>query len=103
MSAYILVKGEVPDRRRFAVYQQLASASGEKFGEKFLVRGGAVVELEGSWHAPRMVVLEFPSLEQATSWTHSPEYSEAIEARGGAATFTMIALAGITFNLDSSS
>ena len=103
MSAYVVVKVEVSDPRRFAVYQQLASASVEKFGGKFLVRGDAMVELEGNWHAPRMVVLEFQSLEQATSWYHSPEYSEAIEARKGAATFTMAALEGIAHNLDSSS
>jgi uncharacterized protein (DUF1330 family) len=55
-----------------------------------------MVELEGSWDAKRMVVLEFASLEQATSWYNSPEYSEAIEARKGSATFNMVALEGIS-------
>ena len=78
------------------VYQQLAAVSVEEYGGRFLVRGGAMVELEGSWDAPRMVVLEFETLERATSWYNSPEYSEAIAARKDAAKFTMVALEGVS-------
>jgi uncharacterized protein (DUF1330 family) len=99
VSAYLVVRVEVTDPPRFARYQQLATASVAKFGGKFLVRGGAMVKLEGEWDAPRMVVLEFPSLEQAQSWYRSPDYREAIEARRGAAIFHMIALEGITTEL----
>lgn len=100
MAAYVVVRVEVLDPKRFSVYQQLASASVEKFGGRFLVRGGSMVELEGSLDVRRMVVLEFPSLERATSWYRSPEYQEAIEARKGAAIFHMVALEGNTRDLD---
>lgn len=103
MAAYVVVKLEISDPERFKIYQQLASASVEKYGGKFLVRGGAMVELEGSWDAKRMVVLEFASLEQATSWYNSPEYGEAIEARKGAATFNMVALEGISLEFETPS
>lgn len=99
MAAYVVVKLEITDPERFKLYQQLASASVEKFGGKFLVRGGQMVELEGSWDAPRMVVLEFESIDRATGWYHSPEYGKAIEARKDAADFHMIALEGITTSL----
>jgi uncharacterized protein (DUF1330 family) len=46
-----------------------------------------------------MVVLEFESLERATSWYKSPEYTEAIAARKGAANFTMVALEGDSTSL----
>ena len=59
-----------------------------------------MVELEGSWDARRMVVLEFPSLERATSWYRSREYGQAIEARKGAAILHMVALEGNTMDLD---
>ena len=95
MAAYVVVKVEVSDPEPFKRYQQLASASVEKFGGKFLVRGGAMVDLEGSFAAPRMVVLEFASLDRATNWYHSDEYRKAIAARQGAATFTMVALEGL--------
>lgn len=99
MAAYVIVKVEVTDPEQFKVYQQLASVSLEKYGGRFLVRGGAMVELEGSWNAPRMVLLEFDSLERATSWYNSPEYSEAIAARKDAANFTMVALEGNSTSL----
>ena len=99
MAAYVVVRVEITDPEQFKVYQQLASASVEKYGGRFLVRGGAMVELEGSWDAPRMVVLEFESLERATSWYNGPEYSEAIAARKDAARFTMVALEGNSLSL----
>jgi uncharacterized protein (DUF1330 family) len=99
MAAYVVVRVEVTDPERFKRYQQLATASVEKFGGKFVVRGGALVVLEGQWDAPRMVVLEFPSLERATEWYRSPDYREAIEARRGAAKLHLVALEGVTTEL----
>ena len=99
LPAYVVVRAEVTDPERFRHYHQLASASVEKFGGRFLVRGGSMVVLEGSWDSPRMVVVEFPSLEKATSWYRSPDYQRAIEARRGAAIFHMVALEGNTTEL----
>ncbi|HXK26005.1 MAG TPA: DUF1330 domain-containing protein [Myxococcota bacterium] len=99
MPAYVIVRAEVTDPERFKRYQQLATASVEKFGGRFLVRGGSMVTLEGSWDCPRMVVVEFPSLDQVKSWYRSPDYQQAIEARKGAAIFHMVALEGNTMEL----
>jgi len=99
MPAYVVAQVEVLDPERFRTYQQLATASVEKFGGRFIVRGGSMVTLEGSWDCPRVVVVEFPSLETATSWYRSPDYQRAIEARKGAAIFHMVALGGNTTEL----
>ena len=99
MAAYVVVRVQILDPRRFADHQQLATASVDKFGGRFVVRGGALVELEGNWDSRRMVILEFPSLERAVSWYHSPEYQHAIEARQGAAILHMVALEGNTLDL----
>ena len=99
MPAYVVAQIEVLEPERFRSYQQLATASVAKFGGRFIVRGGNKVNLEGSWDPPRMVVVEFPSLEQLTRWYHSPDYQQAIEARQGAAVFHMVALEGITTEL----
>ena len=45
MAAYVVVKLEITDPERFKNYQQLAAASIKKFGGKYLVRGGAMVDL----------------------------------------------------------
>jgi uncharacterized protein (DUF1330 family) len=52
-----------------------------QYGGKFLVRGGAAETLEGSWSPKRLVVLEFPSVEQARAWYSSDAYAEALAFR----------------------
>ncbi|PYO48367.1 MAG: DUF1330 domain-containing protein [Candidatus Rokuibacteriota bacterium] len=41
---------------------------------RYLVRGGRVERLEGAWNPTRLVVLEFPSMEQARRWYDSDDY-----------------------------
>jgi uncharacterized protein (DUF1330 family) len=53
-----------------------------------------MVVLEGGWQPNRVVVLEFPSLEQARAFYDSPEYAAARVARKGAAQMNMVAVAG---------
>ena len=39
-----------------------------------MVRGGRVDPKEGDWQPRHLLMLEFPSLEQAERWYNSPEY-----------------------------
>lgn len=75
MPAYFIADLEVTDPTGFAEYRQLVPDTIEKYGGRYLVRGGAVETLEGDWQPQRIVVVEFPSLEQARRWYHSEEYS----------------------------
>ena len=45
-----------------------------KYGGRYLVRGGEVVALAGGWQPERIVVLEFESSDQAQDYLTSPEY-----------------------------
>lgn len=47
----------------------------EKYGGRYLVRGGKTETLEGGWSPKRLVVLQFPSVEQAKKFYDSPEYA----------------------------
>ncbi len=95
MSAYVIVKVKVTDWDRYKEYMKLTPATIEKFGGKFIVRGGQTVTLEGSETTERIVILEFSSLEKAKEWYHSKEYGEAKKKREGAATASFIAIEGI--------
>ena len=55
----------------------------EKHGGKFLVRGRAPKELlEGKEKLPdTIVVLEFPSMEDARAWYNDPDYAPLIKLR----------------------
>lgn len=74
MPAYLIAEVDVTDPAAFEQYRQQVPATVAKHGGRFLVRGGAVHTLEGEWTPKRLVVLEFPSLEQARHWYDSEEY-----------------------------
>ncbi len=81
MKAYVIGDIEVTDPKPYDEYRGQVLATIEKFGGKFLVRGGRTDAVEGGWQPKRLVVLEFPSFEQAQKWYRSPEYAPLITLR----------------------
>lgn len=95
MAAYIVVDCNVTDPVRYEQYKRLAPAAIARYGGRYLVRGGEAAVLEGNWLPNRVVVLEFPTVENARAFYESPEYVEARTAREGAAQMNMILVAGV--------
>ena len=95
MSAYIIAKINVTNPDQYKEYTKATPGIIEKFGGKFLARGGETVTLEGQEENLRIVLLEFPSLEKAREFYNSKEYGEAKKLRQGAATASFVAVEGI--------
>ena len=95
MSAYIIVNVEVKDAVRYVEYTQAVGPTLDAYGGRFVVRGGRAEKLEGSWEPHRIVVIQFPSLEQARAWWDSPEYREPKALRQRLATTDMIVVEGV--------
>lgn len=95
MSAYVVVDIEVLDPEQYETYKRLAPPSIAQYGGRYVARGGQVETLEGTWSPKRLVILEFPSLEQAKSWWGSVEYAEAKALRQAAARSQMIVVEGL--------
>jgi uncharacterized protein (DUF1330 family) len=95
MAAYVIVDVEVKDPVRYEEYRKLAGKAVEAFGGRFLVRGGRVRTLEGTWDPGRVVVLEFPTAERAREWWNSPEYRPARALRQETASTQMILVEGV--------
>jgi uncharacterized protein (DUF1330 family) len=74
MAAYIVLNIDVTNPEQYAEYVKVAGATVERYGGRYLVRGGRAIKLEGSLEPKRLVVLEFPSLERASAWWESAEY-----------------------------
>lgn len=74
MPAYLIVDIEVTDPAAFEEYRKQVPGTVQKYGGRFIVRGGAMEVLEGDWRPKRVVVIEFPSMEQAKRWYDSEEY-----------------------------
>lgn len=95
MTAYIVVELDIKDPEGFADYRAMVPATLEVYGGRYLVRGGAVENLEGSWDPARFVVIEFDSVEQAKRWWDSDEYREARNLRQATADTQMIVVEGV--------
>lgn len=95
MAAYFIVEIDVQDAAAFEEYRKQVPATIAKYGGRYLVRGGRTETLEGDWHPKRVVVLEFPSLEQAKKFYDSPEYGPLKALRLRSATSKLLLVEGL--------
>jgi len=96
MPAYVIVDLEVTDPVGMEEYRKQVPATVEKYGGRFLVRGGKHETLEGDWRPRRVVVLEFPSVEQAKRWYDSEEYREPKALRFRTSRANLILVEGVS-------
>jgi len=94
MPAYIVARVQVTDWERYRQYTQATPGAIDKFGGRFIVRGGETISLEGPPETARLVIIEFPSVEHAKAFYASEEYSQAKKLREGAATGQFLAVEG---------
>jgi len=95
MAAYVIVEMTVTDPVGIEDYRKLAGAAVAQYGGRFLARGGRSETFDGDWRPQRLVVLEFPGLEEAKKWRASPEYQAACKIRDCAASTRMVLVEGI--------
>ncbi len=95
MTAYVISDVEPRDPELVAQYRTLAEASIARYGGRYIVRGGAIDCLEGDWRPRHIVIVEFPTMDQARAWYRSPEYAEALKVRAGALDRRLIFVEGV--------
>ena len=59
MAAYLIANVDVKDAAAFEEDRKQVPATIAKHGGRYLVRGGRVERVEGTWNPKRLVVLEF--------------------------------------------
>ena len=95
MPVYMIAEIRVKDEKTYVGYREKAPATVEKYGGRYLVRGGQVTSLEGDWQPGRLVVLEFPSMEQFRRWFDSPEYRQIAPIRRSSTESRLIVVEGL--------
>lgn len=96
MAAFLIIEvTEVHDERTYAQYRERVPSTLEADGGAYLVRGGQVEVLEGSWQPKRVVVVRFDSADAARHWWDDPRYSELKAMRQQSTTTNMILVEGI--------
>jgi uncharacterized protein (DUF1330 family) len=93
--AYVLVQVDVTNAQQYGEYTKLSPGIIEKFGGRFLARGGRTATLEGTPARGRVVIVEFPSFERAQEFYNSQEYQAAKKVRAGAATAQFVLIEGL--------
>lgn len=77
---YWIARVDVHEPENYPQYVKTAKPAFERFGAKFLARGGKTDAVEGPGRA-RNVIIEFPSFQHALDCYNSPEYQEAVKIR----------------------
>ena len=75
-------------------YLQRIDATLAPFGGRFIVHGGEVEVLEGSWPG-HLIVIEFPDLGQAHAWYESDAYQQILALRTDNSQSDVVMVAGV--------
>lgn len=76
-------------------YLQRIDATLTPFGGRFIVHGGEVEVLEGSWPG-HLIVIEFPDRGRADAWYNSVAYQEIVALRTGNSRSDVILADGVS-------
>lgn len=95
MPAYLISTIEITDPAGYEEYRKQVAPVLEKYGGRFLVRGGKIHCLEGEWRPRRVVVVAFDSVEKAKAFNDAPEYAQAKAMRHRTAVSSVIVVEGL--------
>jgi uncharacterized protein (DUF1330 family) len=71
--AYVIAENVVNDQASYAKdFAPVIGKEIEAAGGKFLARGGKTVSIHGPAPAPRVVIVQFESVEKAQGWANAP-------------------------------
>ncbi len=95
MTAYVIFQETIHDHPQFEAYKKISPKSIEKFGGKFIARGGPIHALEGEFNQERVVIISFPDRATAIAWHQSSDYADAKQLRQDASSAVAIIVDGI--------
>ncbi|MDR3510546.1 MAG: DUF1330 domain-containing protein [Caulobacteraceae bacterium] len=81
MKAYLVLDLSIHDLPGFLPYVSAIPAFIEKHGGRYIVQGAQPTVVEGDWAPERMVIIEFPSRQNATAFLADPDAQVFFELR----------------------
>lgn len=96
MAAYLVVDTLLDKPELYEEYKVRAAPIAQKFGGKYLARGGKLdVKESDLWTPSRLVLLEFKDAETAKLFYESTEYQEVLKISKMSARRTVTILDGV--------
>jgi uncharacterized protein (DUF1330 family) len=90
MNAYLILDIKIHDLNAFLSYASEIPAFVKKHFGRYVVLGGEVETIEGNWKPQRVVVIEFPSKENAQEFLEDPEAQPLFAIRHKSTTSKLI-------------
>lgn len=91
---WVTIYRSISDPDKLAAYAKLAPGAIAPFGGRYLARGTAAAAYEAGMKE-RIVMSEFPSVDNAIAAYNSPAYQEALKALGNGAVRDIRIVAGL--------
>ena len=92
---YFIFTEIIRDQTRYDDYLQKAIPTVLQLGGRPIVADDDPEVIEGQWHGPRTVVLEFDSVEAARKWYKSSQYQAIIGQRHATAETNAAIVSGL--------
>ena len=81
MSVHVIIDIKVLQKDIYEEYLRQVPPIVQKFGGRYIGRGGKITTLAGDWHPERVILLEFDNAEQVHNWLTSGDYAEIAPLR----------------------
>jgi uncharacterized protein (DUF1330 family) len=94
MKAYLILDIEVHDLNMFRLYASGIPEFVEKHSGRYVVLGGEAEAIEGGWNPQRVVVIEFPSKENAQEFIKDPDAQPLFAIRHKSTTSKVVLVEG---------
>lgn len=95
MAAYAILDVTVHDIAEFLNYQRKLSPLLHAAGARYLARGGEARVYEGDYEPARLIVVEFPSLEEMDAFYGGEAYLSLQRERDACSTCRIVAVQGL--------
>ena len=95
MSGYIIVQINITNKEKYKEYLNQVTSIAEKYGGKYIIRGGKTKIMLGKWDYERTVVIKFPSYDAALEWHNCDEYAPVKKIREDNSEGNLIIIEGL--------
>lgn len=96
MKGYLVLDFSINVLEGFLEYAERIPAFIEKHGGRYLVQGVVPEKMEGSWMPERLVILEFPTTDDAKAFLADPEAQDLFSIRHQTTNSQLILAEGCT-------
>ena len=95
MNAYLILDMSINDGEKFREYMMNIPEFIEKHSGHYIIKGGAPKVMEGDWNPDKIVVIEFPSRENAEAFLNDPDAQSLLDIRRHNTTSKLILVDGV--------